>query len=393
MISARIPRLTREGWYFLGVLLFVVGGAVARELNLLLVVSGMMLGPLVFHARIVSLTLRGLRVERRVPRRVCAGEPLHIRVGIINLRRKLAAWLLRLQDEVRLVNGGAADGSDATRVDVIVPHVPSNDERWVSYRVHLSRRGRYSFGPVEISTRFPLGLLQAGRRLSETHELLVCPRVGRLSPEWTLLVQGEQSGHQQLRGRQGLTEGEFFGLREWRPGDSRRWVHWRTSARLNTLAVRQFEQQRQEAVAILLDLWLPPDPSVDQRVRLELAVSFAATAVTELARSGVSRMVFVAAGADAQCWSGASSPAFSDELIDQLALVAGGEGTLRPACEQLLANWPQGTPGIVISTRDSQLRRMSREFAGKSESGRRLSRLVWIDVGSETLNRYFHLGT
>jgi uncharacterized protein (DUF58 family) len=245
MISARIPRLTREGWYFLGVLLFVVGGAVARELNLLLVVSGMMLGPLVFHARIVSLTLRGLRVERRVPRRVCAGEPLHIRVGIINLRRKLAAWLLRLQDEVRLVNGGAADGSDATRVDVIVPHVPSNDERWVSYRVHLSRRGRYSFGPVEISTRFPLGLLQAGRRLSETHELLVCPRVGRLSPEWTLLVQGEQSGHQQLRGRQGLTEGEFFGLREWRPGDSRRWVHWRTSARLNTLAVRQFEQQRQ----------------------------------------------------------------------------------------------------------------------------------------------------
>src|SRR5687767_9194933 len=160
MLFPHLPRLTREGWYFLGVLLFVIGGAVAQELNLLLMLSGMMLGPLIFHARVVSLTLRRLRLNRRVPRRVCAGEPLHVRIGVINPRRRLSAWLLNVQDQLKYVSNTNGKTQPATKVDVIVPRVAPGTEFWVSYRAHLTRRGRYSFGPLTISTKFPLGLLQ-----------------------------------------------------------------------------------------------------------------------------------------------------------------------------------------------------------------------------------------
>jgi len=392
MLFSHLPRFTREGWYFLGVLLFVIGGAVAQELNLLLVLSGMMLGPLIFHARIVSLTLRRLRVRRRVPRRICAGEPLHVRIGVINPRRHLSAWLLNVQDQLRLVsNAQHVKAQSPTKVDVIVPRVSPGEEFWVSYRAHLTRRGRYAFGPMVVSTRFPLGLLKASRIHAVKAELLVSPQLGHLTPEWTKLIQAEHSGTQQPLSRQGLTEGEFYGLREWRPGDSRRWVHWRTSARLNTLAVRQFEQQRREAFALLLDLWLPPEPTTDQIVRVELAISFAATAITELGRAGSRRLVIACAGTNVDHWTAAASPALAEELMEALAVVDGGEGTLPSACRHLVAHWPRGTPGVVISTRPSQLRKLSHEFSENPEVLTRLHRIAWIDVSSAHVERFFRM--
>src|SRR5690606_8073803 len=85
-LDASLPRLTREGFYFAGVLLFVISGAVAKQLNLLIVLCGLLLGPLVLHLRLVSTTLRSVRVSRRVPQRVFAGEPAYVQVGVENQR-------------------------------------------------------------------------------------------------------------------------------------------------------------------------------------------------------------------------------------------------------------------------------------------------------------------
>ncbi len=390
MNGLRIPRFTREGWYFVCVLLFVMGGAVARELNLLVVLSGMMIGPLVFHARMVSLALRRLHVMRRIPKRIHAGEPLHVRIGVLNGRHRLGAWLLQAQDKLTFQNGGGKPGGP-TLVDVAIPLVEPSQETWVSYRAHLTQRGRYEFGPISLRTRFPLGLLECGRRYETRDSLIVCPRLGHLSPEWAKLTLGDPMGTQLPKSRQGLTEAEFYGLREWRPGDSPRWVHWRTSARISTLAVRQFEQRRQQSLTLLLDLWLSPQATDADRLRLELAISVAATAVSDLGRHGGAHLTLAIAGTHPDCWSGPASTAFVAEIIDRLATVDGGSDTLLDATQRLLPQWPSGTVGIVVSTRPPQYRRFEGLSAAKSEDQRRLARMAWIDVGSKELERYFRL--
>lgn len=70
----------------------------------------------------------------------------------------------------------------------------------------------------------------------------------------------------------------FHALREYVPGDDRRHVHWRSSARTGQLMVRQFEETRQSRVVVALDTgrsaWLDAD-------EFELGVSAAGSVAVQ----------------------------------------------------------------------------------------------------------------
>src|SRR3954468_16892724 len=112
--------------------------------------------------------------------------------------------------------------------------------------------------------------------------VVVYPAIGRLGRRWNDLIQADDSGQQSTRHKRGWNEGDFYALREWRNGDSRRWIHWRTSAKLGKLAGRQFEQRRSCDVTLLLDLHQPVSPENFHLATVEAAISFAATAVVDL---------------------------------------------------------------------------------------------------------------
>ena len=89
---SRYILLTREGWYYVLVLGFIIGGAILREVNLLVLLAGMMLGPLLFSWRWVATTIGGLSCERHLPRTTSAGEPLVVELEIANERRRLTSF-------------------------------------------------------------------------------------------------------------------------------------------------------------------------------------------------------------------------------------------------------------------------------------------------------------
>src|SRR5207245_10092424 len=59
--------------------------------------------------------------------------------------------------------------------------------------------------------------------------------------------------------RHPAAQSDFHGLRAFRSGDSPHWIHWRTSARLGELMVREFEETPDDNLVIILDAWLPAD--------------------------------------------------------------------------------------------------------------------------------------
>jgi uncharacterized protein (DUF58 family) len=70
------------------------------------------------------------------------------------------------------------------------------------------------------------------------------------------------------RARTGAGE-EYLGVRPYRPGDPRRFVHWRSSARLGALVVREFEEHVQTRVVLVLagvDQGEPPDSAFESLV-------------------------------------------------------------------------------------------------------------------------------
>ncbi|MEX2560982.1 MAG: hypothetical protein WD403_13760, partial [Pirellulales bacterium] len=66
--------ISREGWCYLVVMAFILAGALLRQINLLVILFGMLAGPMLASWRLVKATLRRLDVKRNLPDSISAGD-------------------------------------------------------------------------------------------------------------------------------------------------------------------------------------------------------------------------------------------------------------------------------------------------------------------------------
>lgn len=144
-----------------------------------------------------------------------------------------------------------------------------DDEHEEMFTIPTRRRGIVTLGPVRSVQGDPLGAISRQKVLTDAVELFIHPRITH--------VDGGAFGI--LRDVEGVTTSNlsssdvsFHALREYVPGDDRRSVHWRTTARTGKLMVRQFEETMRAHLLILLST-LPADYGTDDD--FELAVSTA----------------------------------------------------------------------------------------------------------------------
>ena len=396
MKTLRRTTITRVGWQYLLIFALVFGGALVNDVNLLLVLASMLAGPLLLSRHLALFTLRGLVVQRRLPRAVCAGDLLVVHLAISNTRRRVGSWIMVLEEPIRRLGGGreAKRNGPLSEASVLFPYVPARQTCKGDYRGRLTERGRYRIGPTRISTRFPFGLFRYSMNCSTSATLTVLPRLGRLTQNWSALRHESFAGNDRREQRPGM-DGDFYGLRPWQRGDSRRWIHWRTSARSGGVMVRQFEQPHSRDAAIVLDLWQPAAAAAKHAENVELAVSFAATLAADLCRKGNSDVFLVAADPQPRVTGGPGSAALLQDLMERLALVAAQPDDRLPDMLQLaIGQIEPGTEIVLVSTRPVDLSRP--EYAGKlpNDIARRAfgRGLRTIDTSSENLARYFEPG-
>jgi uncharacterized protein (DUF58 family) len=358
-------------------------------MNLLLVLFGMLASPLLLNWRLVRATLARLEVRRKLPKSVSAGELLVVELDAVNPRRRLGSWAVAAEDVIQREGG---DTQPAIAASVLFSHVPAGQSRRETYRGRLMQRGRYRFGPLRISTRFPFGLVRMSTTLDQPQTLLVHPRLGRLTRRWQRLHLSADLGASRVQRKQGLLEGDFYGLRDWRTGDSRRWIHWRTSARRQVPAVRQFEQRRNQDLALIVELWQPAEPTSRDRENVELAVSFAASIVSDLCRRGGRSLWVGLAAAAPRHVHGPASLGLAREVLESLAVAEGSsQDRLPEVVGAALDAIRPGTNTIVVSTRPVNWSDTERFATLWSNPRQRawIGRIQWIDVGRPDLSDYF----
>ncbi len=387
MLRRRIS-ITSEGWYYLVLLAFLLAAAMLREINLLLLLAALLSGPMLLCWRLVVITLRGLEVRRHMPRGVCAGDLLVVDLEVANRRKRTTSWALVVEEEIVRLNG--ADEAPV-RPAVFFSHVEPGDTRRREYRGRLPQRGRYRVGPLKLSTRFPFGLFRGTLIDSRVDTLTVYPRLGRLTAAWRSRRRESHEGTQRRQLGQARASGDFFGVREWQAGDSRRWIHWRSSARHQKLIVRQFEQQRHRDVAVLLDLWQPAGARAADRENVELAISFAATIVADACRRGGSNLLVAIGGEGLGLCGGSASPPVMEEIMAQLAVAeASPAASLAGLASAVMPKVSADAEVVVISTR-----KLAGEHAEVVAAIRRRSRrgparrLVAVSTAEEELNEYY----
>lgn len=175
------------------------------------------------------------------PRRVVVGEPATGRILVTNEAR---TPMLPILVELPV-------GLSAARF--VLPALTPGNAHEELFVVPTSRRGVIQVGPATTVQGDPLGMMRRTLTWTERTELFVHPRTVAL----------ESLGAGLLRDLEGSTTEDvsmsdlaFHALREYQPGDDRRYIHWRSSAKAGKLLVRQFLDTRRSHVTIIVD----PDP-------------------------------------------------------------------------------------------------------------------------------------
>ena len=153
-----IPKTT---WAYVAILAVVVVGAIMREINLLIILAGLMAGPLLMSWQLIRLTLRQLSVTRRLPRAVFPGQTFIVEFTVHNPRQRLDSWALVIEDRLRNVLAGRE--AEIRTARCLLPYVAAGSTGHASYRATLWQRGRYRFGPLWLSTKVPHGFAQGPR--------------------------------------------------------------------------------------------------------------------------------------------------------------------------------------------------------------------------------------
>jgi uncharacterized protein (DUF58 family) len=374
---------TREGLGYLLVWLALLFTGLYHQINLILLVAGLAAGPILASFVSSAAMLRKLRVTRRVPAYVFADEPLHLDYTLENDRRKTAALALVVEDDLVPADRAVA-GSTSLEPQVFFSLVRGQERMRVRWQGPSPARGKYLFRALELVTRSPFGLMERRVTMPLPDQLLVYPTVGQLTRRWHLVErQMSETSRGQRHDRRALQQ-EYHGLREYRSGDSPRWIHWRTSARVGKPMIKEFEQQHQQDLALLIDPWLPRSKMThDQRECLEQVIRFAATICLETCRHRGRRLLLGWTGPTPGVRQGPASVKLLHELLEQLAV-------MRPATEGSLAALLDALPPaslresvlIIVSTRPVNLLEEAEQSARLSGGAARglLGRVMLLDA-------------
>lgn len=306
-------------WVGVAVVLGFVGWF--KSINLLLILGyflGVLLGVNVWLA---MRMLRRIRVDRLPTPAVFPGETAAVRVDVTNPSARPAHLLL-------------TDHSAGNRDAWLLAPLRPGETRRLTARWAFTARGRHRIGPMVGDSSYPFGVVRVTRSVADDGAVRVLPAVGAVDLEmfrrW-LVRHGAGDANTRRPTRYPLAgQGDVRGVRPYRPGDSPRDVHWKTTARRGQLLIREYDQAEPLDLVLVVDPWVPADRDPSADLRLEWALSLTMTLGKAWCEAGyVTDVTLVIPGPSLIVETGRGSPGFVRRAFIHLAELAGS--TVVPA--------------------------------------------------------------
>jgi uncharacterized protein (DUF58 family) len=273
-----------------------------------------------------------LKITRVVsPSNLTVGESATVQVQIDN--GGAPTGVLLLEEQLPYALGG--------RPRFVVQPMHRGSHELLEYSVRPEIRGRHRIGPMEVRLREPFGMVEMRQQVPGQSQLLVTPRVTPLA-EIKLGGGWFASGDDHPRS---FTVGNVADVvvREYRRGDDLRRVHWRSTARMGELMVRNEEQLWQARATVVLDNRVGSHRGVGPGSSLEAAVSAAASVAVHLAGLGY-RVRLITGSGITDAWHERGRPLDPFPLLEELATLEAIGDALLPD----LALGEELAGGIII---------------------------------------------
>jgi uncharacterized protein (DUF58 family) len=219
-----------------------------------------------------------LSVERHISeKRAAPGQPVSVELRVTNHGADLRQLVLRdpLPGFISVVQGSAERFVSIKKGETLI---------W-KYTFQ-GKRGFHTFDGLEATASDPLGLLTIRQNLVTSGQILIlplAPRVRRIAirTRTTRVYSGT------IPARQGGSGVDFFGVREYQPGDPLHAINWRVSARHpQSFFANEYEQERIADVGIILDARMQVNQLGEKLNIFDLSVTAAASLSDAFLSSG-----------------------------------------------------------------------------------------------------------
>jgi uncharacterized protein (DUF58 family) len=294
--------LTRRGWGLLAAALALGASAYVFGLDELYPLGAGSLILVVAARTWVANSPWDVRISRTIrPSRLPEGAEARVHVTARNHDRRRSPVVV-VRDRF--------EGGRVAAAFAIAPLEPG-EARSAGYRLPAVRRGLYRLVALEVELCDPFGLARVARVGAPGGSLTVHPRIESLT-HGSIPSDSERDRRVPLPvlGRGG---DEFYGLREYAPGDDLRRVHWVSTARVDELMIRQPENLWRGRTTIVVDTRSRAHSSET----FESSLSAAATLAVATLRSGMQARLVFTGGVDTGYGNGAGHEA---TILDTLAV-------------------------------------------------------------------------
>jgi len=265
-------RLMPAGWGFLSIIGVTLLAAWNTGNNLYYLVLSLLVSSLIVAWLIGRVNLGRLTVSQFYPHSVYQHETFPLRTIVANRKRLLPSFMIApdlpsgLDSAQRpFVVCAPARRSDSVHLDIVAP-----------------RRGLIKTEHMAVRSTFPVGLFEHGMTSSCSDEVLVYPAVRRIHPSILAMLSSEGDVPARRRGN----SRDFYGVREYSPGDDSRLICWKLSAKHNRLMLREFERHEHRGMTIVFDGYLNDSGDSGEIELFEKGVSFCASLAWHYLREG-----------------------------------------------------------------------------------------------------------
>ncbi len=246
-MTVRRSIAVRPSIAFVLALVLVAPPAMLRGNNLLVLLMSLVLAAAIIGLIGPRLALRGLRVNRLLPRHGKVGESMRIRYRIGRTHGGgMPAFALRVDEHL----GGA-------QVDIDHPawvlHVATGDTVHGDMHVTPTQRGKVMLNGATLGTGFPFGLWRRSKTLAGAREVVVHPRTVPVDRAIMRSIRGRGLDGPRSGRHRGHGE-EWYATRPARPGDRLRDIAWRISAHRDELIALERTTPQPPRIRVVLDL-------------------------------------------------------------------------------------------------------------------------------------------
>ncbi len=372
--------ITRDGKVFAALVILFGVAAINTGTNLLYLILAMMITFMVLSTLLANLNLRGLRISRRLPAYVFAGEEFRVRLIVANPRKRTPALALEARERA---GPFGADGRRSEGPPLFFFAIDPGDRKAGAIHVRLARRGVYPLEGFSISTRFPFGFTIQTVQADLPGEIVVFPTPRELSGD-AIRALGAAQDVPRPRAIVHAPE-EFRSLREYRPRDNPRWIHWRSSARVGKLLVKEFEPRATRRAALIIDSAVPAGLGAVET--LDRGLTLAVSILERLYRQGERPEIALQVKDEVVRFTGEAGPREIAALLETLArLEPAADPEYRRLIEAAGPAVRRGARLFLITAREPAMVRAALE---RAEPGTAAGLEVFPFAREEEVRRYY----